>query len=162
MKEIEELYILYKQDVYQYLLSLTHNPTLSEDILSDTFVSAITSINSFKGHSSVKTWLFSIARNTWLQRLRKEKPAVEFNDLVGLYVTENLSESFITKQTINRIKQLLQEKDERTQQIAHLRIEGYSFLEIAHKVGVSENSARVINYRTRNWIKFVIEEEEKA
>ncbi|MDX5475784.1 MAG: RNA polymerase sigma factor, partial [Bacillaceae bacterium] len=92
MKEIEELYIQYKQDVYQYLLSLTHNPTLSEDILSDTFVSAITSINTFKGHSSVKTWLFSIARNTWLQRLRKEKPAVEFNDLVGLYVTENLSE----------------------------------------------------------------------
>lgn len=63
MKQIEKLHILYKQDIYIYLLSLTHNPDLSEDLLSETFVRAITSIGNFKGQSSVKTWLFSIARN---------------------------------------------------------------------------------------------------
>ncbi len=102
-------------------------------------MSAITSIHSFKGHSSVKTWLFSIARNTWLQRLRKEKYAVQFNDLLGLYVTENLSESFNTKETINRIKQLLQEKDERTQKIVQLRIEGYSLQFDLYSLGCCRN-----------------------
>lgn len=68
MEEIEKLYMDYKDDVYRYLVSLTKNPDLSEDLLSETFVSAISSISNFKGQSSVKTWLFSIARNMWLQK----------------------------------------------------------------------------------------------
>jgi len=35
----------------------------AEDLLSVTFVNVITSIGNFKGQSSVKTWLYSIARN---------------------------------------------------------------------------------------------------
>ena len=89
MKSIEQLYKLYKDDVYRYLLSLTHNPTLSEDLLSETFVNAITSLDNFKGKSSVKTWLFAIARNLWLQKLRKDRPTLEYNDLLELYVSEH-------------------------------------------------------------------------
>lgn len=54
MRGIEDLYLLYKDDIYRYLLSLTHNPSLSEDLLSETFVNAISSISSFKGKSSIK------------------------------------------------------------------------------------------------------------
>jgi RNA polymerase sigma factor (sigma-70 family) len=61
MKQIEKLYFTYKKDIYQYLLSITQNPALSEDLLSETFVRAIYSIGNFKENSSVKTWLFGIA-----------------------------------------------------------------------------------------------------
>ena len=54
-------------------ISLTHNPILSEDLLSgpllQQFTLRILRVNS------IKTWLFSIARNLWISRLRKEKPA---------------------------------------------------------------------------------------
>lgn len=159
MKEIENLYILYKQDLYIYLLSLTHNPNLSEDLLSQTFVNAIASIKNFEGKSSVKTWLFSIARNIWLQRLRKEKHTVEYNDLLGLYVSDNIVDRLITKETANRIKVLLLKKDGRTQKIVNMRVEGYSFSEIALEVNISESSARVINFRTRKWIKTILKRE---
>jgi len=162
MKRIEELYILYKKDIYNYLLSLTHNPATAEDLLSDTFVNAITSIDNFKGQSSLKTWLFSIGRNMWLQRLRKERHSVEYNDLLGLYVSGTLEESFITKEMADRIKKLLREKDERTQKIVNMRVEGYSYSEIAREVKVSESSARVIDFRTKKWIKAVLEKEEKS
>ena len=115
MKQIEKLYELYKQDLYFYLLSLTHNPSLSEDLLSETFVQAITSLSGFKGQSSVKTWLFSIARNMWLRHLRKEKPTVEYNDLLEIYVSDSIEKTVITNETANRIIKLLSEKDERTQ-----------------------------------------------
>ena len=72
MKRIEEMYILYKQDIYRYIFYLTNNPDLSEDLLSETFINAITSIKISKRQSTVKTWLFSIARHLWLQRIRKE------------------------------------------------------------------------------------------
>lgn len=145
MQQIEKLYILYKKDVYNYLLSLTHNPSLSEDLLSDTFVNAISAIENFKGQSSVKTWLFSIARNLWLQRLRKENDTVEYNDLLELYVSESIAERLITKEIATRITNLLTEKDDRTQRIVTMRIDGYSFGEIAQEVNLSESSARVID-----------------
>ncbi|MBU5675089.1 RNA polymerase sigma factor [Alkaliphilus sp. MSJ-5] len=159
MKQIENLYILYKQDIYNYLLSLTHNQTLSEDLLSDTFVNAIRSIESFKGQSSVKTWLFSIARNLWLQKIRKEKHTVEYNDLLELYVSDSIAERLITKETAIRIKNLLLEKDDRTQKIVNMRVEGYSFGEIAQEVNISESSARVIDFRVKKWIKAILEKE---
>lgn len=159
MKQIENLYILYKKDVYIYLFSLTHNLTLSEDLLSETFVNAISSIGNFKGQSSVKTWLFSIARNLWLQSMRKEKQTVEFNDLLELYVSESIAERLITKETIKRIKDLLLEKDQRTQKIVNMRVEGYSFGEIAQELKISESSARVIDFRAKKWIKDILEKE---
>ncbi|HAE91816.1 MAG TPA: RNA polymerase subunit sigma-24 [Tissierella sp.] len=159
MKEIENLYRLYKDDIYRYLLSLTHNPDLSEDLLSETFINAIKSIINFKGRSSIKTWLFSIARNLWLQNIRKEKTMVEYNDLLGLYVADTIDEKLITKETANRISDLLLEKDKRTQKIVSMRLEGYSFIEIADEVKISESSARVIDFRTKKWIKSVLEKE---
>lgn len=151
--------MLYKQDIYIYLLSLTCNPTLSEDLLSETFVKAITSIGNFKGQSSVKTWLFSIARNLWLQKIRKEKHTVQYNDLLGLYVSQSLEERYITKETANRIRKLLLKKDERTQKVVNMRVEGYSYAEIADEVDISEGSARVINFRTKKWIKEILKKE---
>lgn len=159
VKQIENLYVLYKQDVYTYVLSLTHNPTLSEDIMSETFVRAISAIGNFKGKSSVKTWLFAIARNLWLENLRKEKQAIEFTDLLGLYVADRLDEQLITKEIATRIHNLLLEKDERTQKVVYMRIEGYSFVEIAEAVNISENSARVIDFRTKKWLRQILEKE---
>ena len=97
MNSIENLYLEYKKDVFNYLLSLTHDPALSEDLLSETFVKAIYSIGGFKGNSSIKTWLFGIARNLWLQNLRKYRVTVEYSDLLEVYVTDNIFENFYTK-----------------------------------------------------------------
>ena len=159
MKQIENLYVLYKQDIYFYLLSLTHNHALSEDLLSETFVNAIMAIAGFKGQSSVKTWLFSISRNLWLQHIRKEKHTVEYNDLLQIYVSDSIEKGFITNETANRIKNLLSEKDERIQKIVNMRVEGYSYNEIALEVNISEGSARVIDFRTKKWIKMILGKE---
>ena len=120
----------------------------------------MSSIVNFKGQSTVKTWLCSIARNLWLQSIRKETHVVEYNDLLELYASDSIAEKLITKETIKRIKNLLLEKDERTQKIVNMRVNGYSFGEIAHDVNISESSARVIDFRTKKWIKSVLEKEE--
>jgi RNA polymerase sigma-70 factor (ECF subfamily) len=159
VKEIESLYLLYKKDVYVYLFSLTHDPNLSEDLLSETFVNVISSIENFRGQSSIKTWLFSIARNMWLQSMRQKKQTVEYNDLLELYLSDSIAESLITKETVERIHKLLLEKDQRTQRIVNMRIEGYSFGEIANDLGISVSTARVIDFRTKKWMKGILEKE---
>ena len=160
MKQIEKLYFEYKQDIYNYLLSLTHDPALSEDLLSETFVKAIFSVGNFKGNSSIKTWLFGIARHLWLQNLRKDKPMVEYSDLLDVCVTDSTFDSVITKQIADKVYELLKTKDERTQKIISMRINGISYYEISEKIGISENSARVIDFRIKKWLKSVLEREE--
>jgi len=159
MKEIENLYLKYKQDIYQYLLSITHNPSLSEDLLSETFVRVIYSIANFKGDSSVKTWLFSIARHVWLQNLRKDKPTVEYSDLLELYVADSTVDIIVTKQLENRIIELLNTKDEKIKSVIGMRINGISYSEISEMISISENAARVIDFRTKNWIKSILKKE---
>lgn len=157
MFKIENLYIRYKQDVYGYLMSLTHSPTLSEDLLSETFLKAIHSLPTFTSNSSIKTWLFGIARNVWLQHLRSLKRQVKYDDLIEIYITESIEDSFITKQAVSRVYELLATKDKGTQEIINMRIDGFSYSKIAEKVGVSENSARVIDFRIKKWLKLTLE-----
>ena len=52
-----------------------------------------------------------------------------------------------------RVQALLQQKDDRTRRVVQLRAQGYSYAEIAARLGISESSARVIEHRTRTWLK---------
>ncbi len=159
MKKIEKLYKEYSQEVYGYILHLTHNPSLSEDLLQEVFLKAIVSIGSFKGKSTIKTWLFGIARNLWLQELRRHKKTIEYNDLLEIYVKDELEAAVINKELIKKIEVLLADKEERTRKIMKLRIQGKSYGEIALELQISESSARVIEFRTRKGIREVLVKE---
>ena len=159
MRDIEEIYRLYKDDIFKYLISLTYDPSLSEDLLSETFVRAIKSIGKFKGESSIKTWLFSIARYTWYDHLRKNKKEVPLHDLLYLHISEDMEIKTINRQVAERIMELLKEEDKRNKDIFLKRVNGYSYNEIGIKHKISESSARVIYHRLKNKIKCILEME---
>ena len=158
---IAELYEKYKLDVFIYLNSLTYNASLSEDLVSETFLSAITSLPSFKGDSDIKTWLFSIARYKWYEYLRKEKSTTPIELFIESYASGEASPEsrVIEKELANQIKEILAKEDERTSNIVMMRVEGYSFYEIANKFHISEGSARVIDFRTRKKIRDIFTKE---
>lgn len=161
MLSIKKLYEEYKQDIFIYLVSLTNDASLSEDLVSETFLSAIKSIHRFKGNSSIKTWLFSIARNKWYEYLRKEKSTISLDDLAYSYIMGafNLEEKVIQKDISNKILCLLDSEQSRTKDIVLMRIEGYSYYEISKKYAISESSARVIDYRAKKKIKDILTKE---
>ena len=71
MEDIQKLYELYSVDVYKFILSLSKDTYIAEDVMQSTFLSAIKSLDKFKGHSSVKTWLIGIAKNEYYTYRRK-------------------------------------------------------------------------------------------
>ncbi len=105
--------------------------------------------------------MFAIARNKWYGYLRKKKHAIGFDSLAEryLYEGENLEKSFINKAIANKIMMFLKDEDEKKRGIVLMRIEGYSFYEIAMKYNISESSARVIDYRTKKKIRKMLEKE---
>ena len=154
MLTIKSIYEKYKQDVLLYLVSITHNPILSEDLVSETFLAAIKSLPKFQGNSDIKTWLFSIARHKWFEHLRKEKKS-SMDNLSEFYIAQDCEPGklLVKKELYKRIMELLDQEEPRTKSIVMMRIEGYSFYEIAQKHSVSEGSARVIDFRTKRKLK---------
>jgi len=158
---LKKIYEEYKQDVFKYLVSLTHDVSLSEDLVSETFLGALKSLHKFKGESTIKTWLFSIARNKWYEHLRKEKPTISLDDLSYNYLLSecDLDNSIIKKELSNKILALLDNESPRTKDIILMRIEGYSYFEIGKKHNICESSARVIDHRTKKKIKNILAKE---
>ncbi len=159
MFKINDLYVKYKQDVFCYLMSLTHDYNLSEDLLSETFLKAMISLPAFQGKSSVKTWLCSIARYTWLQHLRSSIKTISYDDLLSIYVRDCAEDHYISKQAVLRLKELLYQKDEKTRQVFVMRVNGISYSLISEQLMISESSARVIEFRTKQWLRSILEEE---
>lgn len=159
--EIKKIYEKYKQDVFYYLLSLTHDPILSEDLVSETFLNAIKSLPNFKGDSDIKTWLFSIARYRWYGYLRKKKDDISFDKLAENYLNAetDIQEIIIKSEVADKILFILEKEPERTKDIVNMRIEGYSLYEISKKHDISESSARVIDFRAKRKIRGILEKE---
>ena len=139
--------------------SLTHDPAQAEDLLSETFLQALQSAGSFRGQSSEKTWLFGIARNLWLRALRRRRPTVPLEDLAGLAAGEEPADAAAARMLRDRIRTLLAQKDERTRAIVMQRMQGVPFETIARALGISAGSARVMDYRTRQWLKETLRKE---
>lgn len=164
MTALEQLYSYYCKDIYSYLYGLCRSAELAEDLTSETFLSVVKSINSFRGESSVKTWLFGIARNKWLLYLRKKKRTPELQ-AIDEFVSQvpssspTAEETLINRALIKRIYELLEQEAERSRKIALMRIEGFSFYEIGEAVGISESSARVAFFRTKEKIRKILVEE---
>ena len=66
--------------VYNVAYRMMNNAQDAEDITQETFLSAYRSWASFRGASSLSTWLYRIAVNSCLMRLRKEKRALALTD----------------------------------------------------------------------------------
>lgn len=159
-ESIELLYRLYAKDLYNFILSICKDKNLSDDILQTTFVEAIKSIEGFKGQSSVKTWLFSIAKHQCYKHLKKKKIYVNIDEYNPIS-EENVIDTTITNMRSQDIMKHINDLDEPNRSIVILRIVGeYSFLEIGKLIGKSENYCRVTFYRLKNKIRKEFEEYE--
>ncbi len=68
-----ELVNAYSEKIYNLALRIVRNKEDAEDVLQETFITVIKKINTFDGRSTFFTWLYRIATNVALMKLRKKK-----------------------------------------------------------------------------------------
>lgn len=158
---LAELFNHYYKDIYTYLYSLCRDVSLSEDLTSDVFLEVVKSIATFRGESDIKTWLFSIARHKWYMYLRKKSRQIQTESIHDLYDSAfiGVNEAPSNSEWNQMIQALLEMESELTQNVFQMRLDGYSYYEIASKYQISENSARVIIFRVKAKIKKYLERE---
>lgn len=150
----DNIYQEYGEFIFKYLLTLTNNVDLAEELTQETFYQAIKSITNFhdNGKAKFSTWLCAIAKNVWLQELNNKnknqqlknslkKENTAFYDLEEKYIKNEDKVLFFKK-----AHQLSEDKRE----ILYLRLLGdLSFKEIGSIFERTENWARVTFYRAK-------------
>ena len=80
---IEYFVRTYQQDVYRLALSILDDPTEAEDAVQDSLLVALRALDSFRGASSLKTWLYSITVNICRTRLQHHKKRQGLIEILG-------------------------------------------------------------------------------
>lgn len=156
MRKIEKIYREYYDTVFKYLFCLTHDKELSEDLVQETFVRMIKNIDKFEGKSKLSSWLCEIAKNLWIDYLRKNKRKIELNENEELNIQseQNIENEYIEREDENKVFEKIKALDEISQKVMYLRVKGeMSFKEIGDILDKSENWARVTFYRAKQKVK---------
>ena len=88
---LEGLMAQYQARVFGLALRLTANRQDAEEVLQDVFWSVLKNINSFRGESTLSTWIYRIAANTALMKVRKQPKSqhVPLEEELGPAMTED-------------------------------------------------------------------------
>lgn len=156
----QELVETYSPRIYNLALKMLGDPDLAEDILQETFISAYRAIDRFEGRSHVSTWLYRIAHNAVLMRLRKEKRAPDMQSLEDDVDVETLSTAsrwddapearLMEAELMQKMDDALAGLSETLRVVFVLRdIEGLSTAETAEVLDLSETAVKSRLHRAR-------------
>ena len=133
-----------------------------EELVQDTFVRAFASLDSFRGESSLRTWLFTIERRLMLDRRRAEKRSrntvsVQEGDQVSEY---GALDALIAEEAQERVRKSLDALSPTQREVFALRVQqGLSYKEIAEVVGTTEGAARVHYHNAIRTVKEYLKDE---
>ena len=162
MTEFEEIYHRYFKDVELYLLAICHDAHLAEELTAQVFFRALETLPQYRGDSDIRTWLCSIARNSYISHLRKLKPGISIDELEIPDPRQGIEEQIIDKDLALAVHRVLHELPEPYKEVFTLRVFGQlSFADIGHLFGKSQNWACVTYHRARSKIQVAMEAKSK-
>ena len=163
MLNIQEVYEQYFTVVYRYLLSLSHNTHIAEELTQETFFKALKKVDDFRGDCDLRVWLCQISKNTYYDYQKKNKKyAPESQEETEDIFTSDLLQNFSDKETAFQVHQVLHRLSEPYKEVFSLRVVGeLSFGTISSLFGKSESWARVTYHRACKKIREELSHEDQ-
>jgi RNA polymerase sigma-70 factor, ECF subfamily len=119
----------YLDGLYGYALILTRNRSEAEDLVQETCLRALRAMARLSPESNVKSWLFSILRNIWLNRAGQAKTAARVG---ALDANEDLHSGYVAGIERGQVRNAIQQLPLEAREIILLReYEEFSYEEIA-------------------------------
>lgn len=157
MESMDDVYSLYCDNVYKYLVSLTSNLDLAEELTQETFYQAIKSIDRYNGSCKMSVWLCQIAKFTYYNYLKKHRKCIvgldeAMNDagIISLLQSQNTEELILKSESeVNLYRYVLQLSEPYKEIFLIKTSTDMSFRDIGEIFSKSENWARVTYYRAK-------------
>lgn len=150
--DFSEIYALYFQDVYKFLLTICHDEELAEELTQDTFFKAMKSYESFRGDCKISTWLCQIAKHTFFLYDKRRKRIVDLEAVSDEIAddTDSIEILLGEKEQAFEIHKLIHNLSEPFKEVFSLRVLGeLSFRDISKLFDKTESWARVTFHRAK-------------
>jgi RNA polymerase sigma-70 factor (ECF subfamily) len=156
----------YWNEVYAFMLKRTENETTAEDITIETFSKAFDKIASYNPEFQFNTWLIAIAKNVYIDLLRKKKTSlfIEITDAEDQQAyniadtTPSAEDALIKEQNLSRLLQCIKELKPHYQEVIQLRyFQEMSYQEIAIKIDEPLSNVKVKLLRAKKLLAEIIE-----
>ena len=163
VNDFDAIYQQYGKTVYCFLLSLSRDESLAEELTQETMFRAIMNINSFRGDSKPSVWLCQIGKNLYFEWLKKSKRTIPIDDSLATYDSGyDIAEAFADKDIANQILKYLHKLEEPYTEVFMLHALGdIPLTRISQLFGKSDSWARVTYYRATAIITSKLKEGEK-
>ena len=141
----DELIRLYYTYVSGFLLKATADRELSEDLTQETFLKMIRSIDTFDpgGSASFGTWLITIAKNGYIDHLRRSRIRLEDIDALPLEDTRNVADEVERRLTAEQVLSAMETLPAEQALAIRLKyVEDMTLAEIAERFGVPPKTVK--------------------
>jgi len=154
------LYDRYVEAVYRYVFYRVRNDADAEDLVSDVFMRALRAIPRYEPRVAFLAWLYRIARNAVIDRARRSRIQISFEDALAHPGVDQVVEPDATILALSdkeAVRGALAKLTPLQQEVIVLRfVEGYSTQEIATLVGKREGTVRGIQFRALEALRTLI------
>lgn len=150
MTEFEKLFEENREFIFKYLMKMTRNVSLSEELTQETFFRAYMNYASLRNKEKASVWLCQIAKNTYYAWYNEQKKKATIDDLDIISDSKTLEDEYVQKELSQKALLCLHELDEPYKEVFMLSVfGGFSLKDISSIFGKSESWARVTFYRAK-------------
>jgi len=131
--------------LYGFAMALTRNPSEAQDLVQETYLRAVRAFGQLMPDSNLKSWMFAIMRNVWLNQLRHARSGPRFVELDAdaeassewfSSVTHDPHFAFVSKLKREDVRAAIDALPAQYREVIVLRdLEGFSYQQIAGIVG---------------------------
>ncbi len=158
-----EIVEMYGANLVLFLYRYVHNYDVAEDLMEDSFCELIFHKNRYRGKSSFKTYLFSIARNKAIDYVRKEQryshiPIEDMEEQTSSMV--EIEKEILKEQDKQQLYDAMATLHEDYRTVLHLLyFEEMSYEEIARVMNKNVRAIKNLAYRARQSLKSIMKDE---
>jgi RNA polymerase sigma-70 factor (ECF subfamily) len=146
---------------------------VADDVVQETWITAIQGIERFEGRSSLKTWILRILVNRARTRGEREQRTIPFSSYLEPSVepqrfepdggwesppSEWPEERLLAKETLEELQRAIAKLPPRQQEVIVLRdVEGWEPDEVSAALDLSDGNQRVLLHRARSKVRAELE-----
>ncbi|MEW6455352.1 MAG: RNA polymerase sigma factor [Acidobacteriota bacterium] len=151
----------YKDKIYNFIYKFIRDRERALELAQEVFVRVYFKADTYKGTSSISTWIYKIATNLSISELRRRKIVkwVSFDSISPSWEKEKYSENY---ESYNLLESLLKKiKSKYKIPLVLKEIEGFSIEEVANMLNIPEGTVKSRINRAKKTIKQELEAMEK-
>lgn len=164
-REFTVLVDTYKNVVFTVALRMVKNREEAEEVAQDTFIKVYKSLGKFKGDSKLSTWIYRIAYNTCLDRLKKSerrRKDVAIDELEGFEIKDidNALEKLVQSEKQEMIKACIAKLSPKDAALLTLfYLEEKNLNELGEIIKMNQNAVKVGLFRARGRLAKVLKKQ---